>query len=448
MDWKTLESEALELFRRLLRTDTQNPPGNETAACRVLAEYLDAHGISVRIYEAEPGRGNLVADLEGETGPEDRLVLSGHLDVVPVEGQQWSVDPFGAEIRDGFLYGRGAVDMKHMVAMSAVVLRALKASGRRVVRGLVLAAVADEEVGGQVGAAHLVDRYPDEVRGRFYLGEVGGFTLRMGSGTAMPIQVAERGRAVLRLRTTGPSGHGSLPQDGSALLRLAEAVAKVGRTVLPVHLVPSVEAFLAEAAELLGPVQGRVLGGLSSPLVGRHFLRALGRLAPDRKGLFQAMLTNTAVPTVFQAGTASNVVPAEAEAVLDGRYLPGQTAQDLQREVQEVVGPDVTVEILSDAPPVEVRPFRTHLYDLMVEKVRRAWPGVRPLPSLTPGYTDAKHFSRLGLVCYGFTPVRMPPDITFSELFHAPDERIPVQGFFDGLRLLYDVVEAYCCPVP
>ncbi len=447
MDWKALETEALELFRRLLRTDTQNPPGNETAACQVLAEYLEAHGISARIYEAVPGRGNLVAHLEGESGPRDRLVLSGHLDVVPVEGQAWSLDPFGAEIRDGFLYGRGAVDMKHMVAMSAVVLRALKDSGRRIVRGLTLAAVADEEVGGEVGAAHLVEAHPEEVQGRFYLGEVGGFTLRMGSGTAMPIQVAERGRAVLRLRAAGPSGHGSLPQDASAVVRLAEAVGKVGRTVLPLHLGSSVEAFLADAAELLGPVQGRILTGLSSPRVGRHLLKALGRLAPERKGLFQAMLTNTAVPTILQAGTASNVVPAEAEAILDGRYLPGQTAEDLRREVQEVVGSDLEVEILSDAPPVEVQPFRTHFYDLLVEKVREAWPDVRPLPSLTPGYTDAKHFSRLGLTCYGFTPVRMPAEVTFSELFHAPDERIPVQGFLDGLRLLYEVVEAYCCPI-
>ena len=228
---------------------------------------------------------------------------------------------------------------------------------------------------------------------------------------------------------------------------LAEAVAKLGRTVLPVHSVEAVEAFFAELGDLLGPVAGRVLGGLSDERVGHHLLRVLRRVAPDRQRLFQAMLTNTAVPTVLRAGQATNVVPEEAEAILDGRYLPGQSAEDLVAEVRAVVGSGLSVEVVSDAPPVEVKPFRTSFYDLLVDEVRRHWPGVRPLPSLTPGYTDAKHFSRAGLACYGFTPVRMPPDLSFSDLFHAPDERIPVRGFLDGLRLLYDVVETYCSPL-
>ena len=442
MNWQALEQEALDLFRGLLRVDTSNPPGRETEACRLVAESLAADGIQVRILEKEPGRGNLVAVLDGQAPASERLVLSGHLDVVPTQGQDWSLDPFGAQVKDGLLYGRGAVDMKHMVAMSVMVLKILKRSGRSLSRGLVLALVADEEVGGGLGASYLVDEHPDLVMGRYLLGEVGGLSLRMGSRPLVPVQVAEKGRVLLRIRAKGPSGHGSLPQPDSALVRLAGAMERLGLAQLPFHPTTATRDFLAGLAAAAGPIEAPVLRGLAHPVLGPRLLRLTG----DRRRLLQSLLSNTATPTVFRAGRASNVVPEEAEALVDGRYLPGQTKADLVAEVRRVLGPDFIVEAETGADPVEVRPYRTELYEIIEEQVQAHWPEALVVPSLTPGYTDAKHFSRLGMACYGFTPVRMPPDLSFAELFHAPDERIPVEGFLWGLRVLHDVAARYCRP--
>ncbi len=440
MNWDSLGKEALDLFRDLLRIDTHNPPGNETEACDLVARSLAADGIEARILEKSPGRGNLVAVLDGAGSKDDRLVLSGHLDVVPVEGQTWSAPPFGATVQNGVLYGRGALDMKHMVAMSVMVLKAIKRSGKPLKRGLVLALVADEEVGGGLGAAYLVDEHPALVAGRYLLGEVGGMSLQVGSVPVVPVQVAEKGRAVLRIRAEGPSGHGSLPQPDSALVSLARAVHRLGTQVLPFHPTQSTSDFLAGLAEISDPLAGRVLAGLSHPLLGPRLLRLTG----SRRRLFQALLSNTATPTMFRAGTATNVVPAEAEVVVDGRYLPGQTKEDLVREVSALLGPGFVVDADRGADPVEVRPYRTEMYSVIEEQVARHWPQARVLPSLTPGYTDAKHFSRLGLACYGFTPVQMTAGLSFADLFHAPDERIPVDGYLWGLRVLHDVAARYC----
>ncbi len=447
-DWDAIMKEALETFKGLLRLDTTNPPGHERIAADFLAEALRADGIEPWIEESAPGRANLVARLPANVdNPIDEpLLLAGHTDVVPADASVWTHPPFEAVKADGMIWGRGTIDMKNMVVMSAMVMKLLaRYPDLPRHRDLIFAAVADEEEGCQMGSTWLVDNHPELVRAGYMLGEVGGFWLNIRGVTYIPIMVAEKGRVHLRLRTKGAPGHGSIPDKNSALVRLSRAVAALEHKRLPYHLTPVVEGFIRKLAATQ-PLPDNI--GLLGMLHARTAPLILDKLLPNpsQARTFHAMLHNTAAPTVMRAGDKLNVIPAEATCDLDGRTLPGQTAEDLAREVREVIDdPEVAVEILSSAPPVVAPTIETDLYDTIATTVGRHAPRAIPVPYMITGFTDARAFHRLGMTCYGFSPVMLDPkhDLNFNELFHGIDERIPVEGFTWGQRVLMEVVTEF-----
>jgi acetylornithine deacetylase/succinyl-diaminopimelate desuccinylase-like protein len=438
-----LAAEALAHLQALLRIDTTNPPGGERAAADYLAEVLRREGIEPVVLEAAPGRGNLVARLRGD-GSAGPLLLAGHLDVVPADPAEWTHPPFGGEIHGGWLYGRGAVDMKSFVAQALAVVIALVRAGARLRRDVIFAAVADEEYGCDLGSGFLVREHPELVRAEYALGEVGGFSQHLGGATVYPIMVAEKGVCWLRARRRGPSGHGSMPRDDSAVLELSAALARLRDARLPLHPSPVMRRFLAAVAATQPLPARAVLPLLANPVLGRVIL---DRVLPDRAlaRSLGALLANTASPTVLRAGDKTNVIPPVAEAEIDGRLAPGQTAADLQAELAKVLGPEVELAVLRAHEAAEF-PVETPLYRLLERAIRRHDPGAVPVPALIPGFTDASEWRRLGATCYGFAPVRFPRDagVAFSELYHGRDERIPVEGFRWGVGVLLDVVREFC----
>ncbi|MSP58966.1 MAG: M20/M25/M40 family metallo-hydrolase [Myxococcales bacterium] len=432
-----LGDDAVRHLQALLRIDTTNPPGNETEAAEYVAALLSDAGLSPTLLGPTPSRQSVVTRLAG-TGERPPLLLHGHLDVVTADAAAWKHPPFGGEIHDGYLWGRGAIDMKHMVVMSALVMARLRREGRRLARDLIFAAVADEEAGCDHGSKFLVDQHPDLVRAEYALGENGGFTIHLGGRAIYPVQIAEKGVVWMKLKARGTPGHGSLPRDDNATVRLAEAVARLGRTRLPQHLTASTARYLEALAATQGFPKSLLLGQLKRPSLSGWVLKMI----PDR-GIAMALaagLSNTAVPTVLRAGDKTNVIPGEAEAEVDGRSLPGQSAADLVAEVRAVVGPDIEIQVIRDLPPVETE-GPSPLWDAIVATLGARHPGAIAIPILMPGYTDAKHWSRLGARCYGFCPNRFPPDAPrFADMFHGHDERIHVEGLRWGVNVLHDLV--------
>ena len=428
------EDEVVDLAADLIRIDTTNTGDPETvvgerAAAEYVAEKLGEAGFETTYVESgAPGRGNVVARLPGADRERGGLLVHGHLDVVPADPREWSVHPFSGSVSDGYLWGRGAVDMKDMVAMTLAVARRLRRDGVTPPRDLVFAFVADEEAGGLQGAQWLVDHRPELFEGcTEAIGEVGGFSLtaRTTSGEDRRmycIETAEKGISWMRLRAHARAGHGSMIHEDNAVTALCEAVARLGRHRFPLVMTESVEQFLAAVTAETGlefgtdDLDGAVakLGGLSR-LVG-------------------ATLRDTANPTMLAAGYKSNVIPSTAEAVVDCRVLPGRQAA-FEREVDELLGPDITREWVVRLPPVQTT-FDGDLVAAMGAALLAEDPGARTIPYMLSGGTDAKAFSRLGMRCFGFSPLRLPPDLDFAALFHGVDERVPVDALRFGTRVL------------
>jgi acetylornithine deacetylase/succinyl-diaminopimelate desuccinylase-like protein len=445
LDWKPLHAEALALLQDLLRIDTTNPPGNERPAAERLADSLRADGIEPLLLDAAPTRTNLIVRLPATAPPSGGpLLLTAHLDVVGVERSEWQRDPFGGEVVDGYVWGRGAIDMKNFAAMAAMMCKVLARSGAPRRRDLIFAAVADEEMACDHGSRFLVENHPEKVRAEYAIGEGGGFTLNVGKQRYYAVQVAEKGVCWLRARVRGRPGHGSMPHEDNAVVKLSEAVARLGRTRLPQHVTPVMREFVQRLAARQ-PVPARwVLPGLLQPRVGELLLQRVIRDASVRRG-FAALLSNTASPTGLAAGKKINVIPGEAACDIDGRTLPGQTQSEFLRELGEVMGSGVELEVFKWLPAVETPdPYATPLYSAIVGTVARHDPGAIAVPYMLPGFTDAKYFTRLGLKWYGFAPVRFPPELRFAELYHGHNERIPVAGFELGLQMLWDIVAEMC----
>ena len=449
-EWGGICGEATALLQTLLRIDTTNPPGNEIAAARALAQSLEADGLRTEIIEAAPGRANLVCRFSGAPGGAAPLLLASHLDVVPAgDLSRWTHPPFDGKLADGMIWGRGALDMKNMVAMSAMVLKLLARRGLSLRRDVILAAVADEEEGCHSGSRFLVEEHPDKVRAEFGLGEVGGFPQLMGDVLFMPVQTAEKGICWLRATARGEAGHGSIPRPDSAIHRLAEALATLRCRRLPQHNTPVVEAFLKASGRLQSFPQklgaALLLNRRLSPLVVDHLMPE-----GDQSRVVEALLRNTVSPTVLRAGDKINRIPGEATVELDGRLLPGQTGEDLLRELREITGNTLEYEILRQEVGVVNHPPESPLWDSIQRVVKRHRPSLPVLPFMTPGFTDAQQFSRLGIRWYGFAPLWVDPAQGFrvTDLYHGFDERIPEDGFHWGLEVLYDVVTDFCGKAP
>ncbi len=438
LDWEEIADEAQQILVDLLRIDTTNPPGNEEAACRYIAERLSRDGIEHEVLAVAEGRANLVARVPGN-GEGEPVLLASHLDVVPADPATWSHPPFGGEVAQGYIWGRGAVDMKNMTAMELAFLSTLHRHHAGKARcDVILAAVADEEEGCELGSLWLARHHPQRVRAQYAFGEVGGFTVHLGDTRICPVEVAEKGVCWLRLRARGPEGHGSLPGGENAVARIGEASARLASRPLPLRVTPVVRHFVETVAALQPFPRGLVLRQILSPSLSDLVLH---RVIPDRSQarLFSVLLHDTAAPTVMKAGSKVNQIPGEAELLVDGRLLPGQTEEGFLAEVRDVVGEDLEIEVIRTMPPVD-GDVADPVLGTIQEVLDELDPGVRAVPNLIPGFTDAKAWSTLGARCIGFSPVRLGPDDAFSDLFHGVDERIPVAGFRFGVRALAEVI--------
>ncbi len=428
------EDEVVGLASDLIRIDTTNTGDPDTvvgerAAAEYVAEKLSEVGYETTYVESgAPGRANVFARLPGADPTRGALLVHGHLDVVPADPAEWSVHPFSGAVEDGYLWGRGAVDMKDMLAMALAVARRFKREGVTPPRDLVFAFLADEEAGGLYGSQWLADNRPELVEGcTEAISEVGGFSLTVGGAGGADrrlylVETARKGISWLRLRARGRAGHGSMVHDDNAVTLLCEAVARLGRHRFPLVMSDSVREFLDIISEETGlDFHGDDLDGAVAKLGG--LARIVG-----------ATLRDTANPTMLDAGYKSNVIPSTAEAVVDCRVLPGRQAA-FEREVDELLGPDVSREWVVNLPPVETT-FDGDLVAAMDASILAEDPGARTVPYMLSGGTDAKAFSRLGIRCFGFAPLRLPPDLDFAALFHGVDERVPVDGLTFGTRVL------------
>ena len=426
-----------ELLQQLIRFNTTNPPGNEAECISYIKELLDAAGIDSTILARTPERPNLVARLPG-AGNAPPLLLHGHVDVVTTENQKWQQPPFEGKMAGGFIWGRGALDMKGGVAMMlSAVLRA-KAEGAELPGDVVLAIVSDEEAGGDYGAKFLVSRHGELFTGiRYAIGEVGGFTFYLGGQRFYPIGVAEKQVCWMRATLRGPGGHGSMPVRGGAMAGLARLLRGLDERRLPVHVTPPARLMIAGMAGQIGGLNGRLLGQLTNPSLTNWVLDRLG----ERGRGLDPLLHNTVSVTGLHGSDKVNVIPSEVTAELDGRLLPGFGPADMMTELHQIVGDEVTFQVTRYEPGPEETDMG--LFDTLAGILKELDPGGAPIPLLLSGYTDARVFAGLGIQTYGFNPMQLPEEFEFSKLLHAADERIPVEAVAFGANAVYQALRRY-----
>ncbi len=424
----------VELLRELLRFDTTNPPGNEEPAVAHVEGLLRAAGIETKRYEKVAGRPNLVARLGGGNGTPP-LVLYGHVDVVTTANQQWTHPPFAGELADGYVWGRGALDMKGGVAMMVTAFLRAHAEGRG---GVMLVILSDEENGGANGAQYLADEHPEVFAGaRHALGEFGGAAVHIGGRRLYPIQVAEKQRCWLRAVVRGPGGHGAMPIRGGAMARLGKLLTALDRKRLPIHVTPVAEAFLGGLADALPRAQATVIRRLLDPRTADLALPLLGA----RRRAIEPMLRNTVSATIVHGGEKINVIPSEVELQLDGRILPGQTPDDLMIELAQTARVEVAYEVVQHEPyPAE--PDLSY-FDTLAGVLRELDPEGIPLPMLQVGVTDGRYLARAGIQTYGFLPLNLPDGFDYTSLIHAADERVPADALRFGAEAVWRAIERY-----
>ena len=424
--------EVVRIARDLIRFDTSNFGGGNARGEREAAEYVGAYleslGLAPEYYEPIPRRTNLVARVPGRDRDKPALVLHGHLDVVPAVAEDWSVDPFAGEIRDGMLWGRGAVDMKDMDAMILTAVADLLRAGEQPGRDVIVTFFADEENGGVEGSALVVRDRPEWFAGAAEaISEVGGYSIAAGDRRAYLLQTGEKSLLWLRLRAHGRAGHGSRYHPDNAITRLAEAVAALGRTAWPLAMTETSRQLIEGLAALTG----------ADP---RHPDDVADLFGPT-SAFLRATLRTTANPTGLTAGYKHNVIPDTAEALIDVRTIPGGEDAALA-DLAAIVGPDIDIEVVQRDIGLEV-PFAGDLVAQMVAALGRHDPGIPVIPYLMGGGTDNKALSRLGIAGYGFAPLRLPADLDFTGMFHGVDERVPLDALTFGQAVLTDLLRTY-----
>ena len=426
----------VEILRRLIQFNTTNPPGYTDECIRYIQDLLTQAGIETQVFAKQPRQPNLVARLPGR-GTAPPFLMYGHVDVVTTENQTWRYPPFAGEVAEGFVWGRGALDMKSGVAMMLAALLRAKAEGLVPPGDILFVALSDEEAGGALGARFLVENHPNLFQGvRYAIGEFGGFTLTVGGKRFYPIQVAEKQICWLKATFRGPAGHGSMPIRGGAMARLAAFLTALDQRPLPVHITPTARAMLEAMAAAVGGVQGLVLRLLLQPRFTDRILRLLG----EQGRIFDPLLHNTVSPTVLHGSSKINVIPAEVAVELDGRLLPGFTPGDLLAEIRAVAGTEAELEVrqFDPGPPAP----DMGLFPLLDDILRHLDPEAIPIPLLLSGVTDARFFARLGIQTYGFLPMPLPPDFPFAATIHAADERIPVEALSFGTQAIFNLLQA------
>jgi acetylornithine deacetylase/succinyl-diaminopimelate desuccinylase-like protein len=425
----------VELLQRLIRFDTTNPPGNESACIAFIRETLAAAGIESSIFARDPGRPNLIARIRGR-GEAPPLLLYGHVDVVTTAHQEWTHPPFGGEVADGHIWGRGTLDMKSGVAMFLAAFLRAHLERASLPGDVIFCAVADEENTGEYGAKFLVNEHPEQFTGvRYALGEIGGFTTYFAGRALYPVMVAEKQSCFVTATVRGPGGHGSMPIRGGATAKLANFLSALDNHRLPVHITPSAERMISAIADALPGEAGERMRALLNPAYTDVMLNQLGPLAAG----IDPILHNTASPTIIRGGEKINVIPSEIAVQLDGRILPGFTADDLVAELRALAGPDVEIAApLSDTYQA-IEPDMG-LFATLAGILREADPNGTPVPMILTAVTDGRHFRRLGIQTYGFMPMKLPPEFEFTRMAHAADERIPVEAMAFGTDAVYQAL--------
>jgi acetylornithine deacetylase/succinyl-diaminopimelate desuccinylase-like protein len=427
-----IESEVVSICRDLIRIPSVNygeGKGDEKACAQYVVESLNEVGIEAKIYESAPNRCNVIARIPGRNSSRGGLVVHGHLDVVPANADEWSVDPFAAEIRDEMIWGRGAIDMKNMDAMILAVVRHWARAGYQPERDIVLAFFADEEAGSSYGSRFMTSTHPEVFQGcTEAISEVGGFSVTVTGGKRLYfIESAQKGIHWMKLTARGRAGHGSMINNENPLTTISEAVAKIGRYEWPQRYTKTVKILFEKIAHATG-----------KPLNPADLRPLLSEIGPTAR-MIGATLQNTANPTMLEAGYKENVIPATASAAIDGRFLPGYE-DELNQTIREIIGPDIEIETITRDISLEVD-FEGDLVVAMCDAIRAHDPEGIPVPYLMSGGTDNKALSEIGIIGYGFSPLRLPPDLDFMSLFHGVDERVPISGLHFGVKVLKEFLE-------
>lgn len=422
------------IAQELIRFDTTNygegRSNGETDAAEFLGALLEDMGLTTQYVDAAPGRTSVVTRVPGADPSKPALVVHGHTDVVPADPLNWTVDPFGGLIRDGMLWGRGAVDMKNMDAMIVTALQDILGSGRQPARDLIVAFFSDEENGGDYGSHYLVDKRPDLFAGATEaISEVGGYSVHLNGHRSYLLQTGEKALVWIKLVARGTAAHGSRVIHANAVTRLAEAVVALGRHDWPVHLTDTTRQLVAEVARLMEVDPQQVTPD--------DLVLSTGTAA----GFIQASLRTTSNPTLLHAGYKHNVIPDTAEALIDIRTLAGEEDAVLA-EVRELVGDDIEIVVMHRDIGLE-NSFDGPLVDAMVGTLQRHDPGAPVLPYLLSGGTDNKALAKLGIAGYGFAPLQLGPELDFPAMFHGVDERVPLDALVFGRRVLTDLLLNY-----
>jgi acetylornithine deacetylase/succinyl-diaminopimelate desuccinylase-like protein len=423
----SLEDEVISICQDLIRIPSVNfgdGKGDERAVAEYVVASLAEVGISSTIFESAPNRCNVIATIEGTNSDRSGLVVHGHLDVVPANADDWQVDPFAGEIRDGAIWGRGAVDMKNVDAMILAIVRNWQRSGYQPPRNILLAFFADEEAGSNFGSRYMTREHPEVFNGyNEAISEVGGFSVTLHNGKRLYfIEAAQKGIHWIKLTANGRAGHGSMVNDDNAITRVSEAVAKLGQYSWPQRYTSTVKVLFRKIAEATG-----------RPYDEKDLRPLLDEIGPTAR-MIGATLSNTANPTMLDAGYKANVIPGSASAVIDGRFLPGYE-DELNSTIRSIIGPDIEIETLTRDIALEVN-FTGPLVDAMCAAIIEGDPEGIPVPYLMSGGTDNKALSELGIIGYGFSPLRLPADLDFMALFHGVDERVPIESLHFGVRAL------------
>lgn len=433
----TISARPLEILQNLVRFDTTNPPGNEAPCISYLRNLLSDAGIESELFARSPGRPNMIARLGG-SGSSSPLMLYGHVDVVTTAGQNWRYPPFEGEIADGFLWGRGTLDMKGAIAMMVAAVLQAKEQDTELPGDVVLCVVCDEEAGGAYGAKWMVENHAHQFEGiRHALGEFGGFSLNIGEQRLYPIMIAEKQICRMKVTFRGPAGHGSMPIRGGAMAKLAAAIQKMESQRLPVHITEPARLMFESMAASQSMVTRQLIRLMLKPMLTNRVLDLLG----DRTRVFDPLLHNTVCPNIVHGGEKINVIPSQVSLELDGRLLPGYGPDDMVVELQALLGPHAEIDVVDFNPgPSEVD---MDFFETLADLLQETDPAGIPIPLLLSGVTDARYFSRLGIHTYGFTPMQLPEDFNFSETIHAADERIPLEAVDFGTQAIFQAIQ---CP--
>ncbi|MGD6853270.1 MAG: M20/M25/M40 family metallo-hydrolase [Candidatus Bathyarchaeia archaeon] len=441
---KEIEEEITSFLSKLIQIDTTNPPGNETKAAHFLADYLAKDGFESEVFESDPGRGSVVTRLKG-TGQKPNLLLLSHLDVVAANPREWSVDPFAGTVKDGYVYGRGAIDMKGMTAVEVLTLKLLKKNNVPLKGDVVLAATAGEEAGGEEGAGYLLRSHKENVWCPYVLNEGGGTAFPQNGRNVYPIQTAEKGILWFRIKAKGTPGHGSTPNMAdNAILRINKVIEKLATYQPPTTYVSTLKEFLAEVAKSNPKHQEIFDRLLANPMQSEQILDELAKKDKALAEEIRPRTKTTITPTIIRGGNKENIIPSECEATFDCRVLPGesvnQTLDLFKTMLKEVGDGKLSYEIIQMHDGSEST-TQTPLYSAISSVLEELEPNCGITPTLTTGGTDSRFFRETGSVCYGFHPVRPDePNDEYEKRMHGIDERLTIENLVWGTSVFYETV--------